>query len=136
MTLEQATTLQALLEATRRASRGHRADPLVAAFVMDAERHCLRLQRALRLPLTHQESWHPTSARTFRIFDPKPRLITVSPFADRVVHHALIAAAEPALERYAISDSYSDKRRGLRRRSGQRAPSSGLCTAASLVVRP
>jgi RNA-directed DNA polymerase len=105
--LHAATTLPALLAATRRASRGHRSAPEVAAFRMDAERRCLHLQRALRRPLTDPDAWQPGPARTFRLTDPKPRLITVSQFSDRVVHHALIAAIEPALERYATGGSYA-----------------------------
>ena len=108
--LSQATTLTALLLATRRAARGHRDVPEVAAFKMDAERRCLALQRRLRRPPGSPGAWRPAPTRTFLIRDPKVRLITVSPFEDRVVHHALIAAVEPALERYAILDTHACRR--------------------------
>ena len=108
--LSQATTLTALLLATRRAARSHRDVPEVAAFKMDAERRCLALQRRLRRPPGSPGAWRPAPTRTFLIRDPKVRLITVSPFEDRVVHHALIAAVEPALERYAIHDTYACRR--------------------------
>ncbi|NCG22385.1 MAG: RNA-dependent DNA polymerase [Rhodobacterales bacterium] len=109
--LESATTLTALLAATRRAARGKRRGPRaqdeVAAFLMDAEWRCLELQRRLRLPMSHGDSWHPSDSRTFSIRDPKPRLITAVPFPDRVVHHALARAIEPVLERAAIADSFA-----------------------------
>ncbi len=105
--LECATELDALLRATRRAALGKSDQPVVARFLMDAERECLSLQRALRRPLDHPASWRPGPARTFPIRDPKPRCITMVPFADRVVHHALCAELEPHLERFGIGDSYA-----------------------------
>lgn len=108
--LETATELPALLAATRRAALSKRQQPEVAAFLMDAERECLRLQRALRAPLASPLAWRPGPARTFCIRGPKPRQITQLPFADRVVHHALCAVVDPLLERYAIFDSYACRR--------------------------
>lgn len=106
-TWQKATELGALLAATRRAAQGKRDQPAVARFVMDAERECLKLQASLRLPLDHPASWRPGPARLFAIRDPKPRQITALPFQDRVVHHALCTIIEPALERYAITDSFA-----------------------------
>ncbi len=108
--LVAATDLPALLRATRRAARGKKHRRSVAAFLVDAEPRCLALQRALRRSVGHAEAWRPGRSRTFRIRDPKPRTITVQPFADRVVHHALCAAAEPAFERFAVFDSYACRR--------------------------
>lgn len=105
--LEKATELPALLAATRRAAQGKRHRSEVARFLMDAERECLRLQRALRAPLGSPAAWRPGPADCFAIRDPKPRQITALPFIDRVVHHALCAVIEPMLERYAIYDSYA-----------------------------
>lgn len=108
--LHEATTLEALWAAAKRAARGKRRRPEVARFLMDAETECLRLQRALRLPPSDPRSWRPGPLVEFRIRDPKPRTIRVPPFADRVVHHALCAAVEPRLERYAIADSFACRR--------------------------
>lgn len=105
--METATELPALLAATQRAALGKRQRPEVARFLMDAERECLRLQRALRLPPDSPEAWRPGPAYSFDIRDPKPRRITALPFVDRVVHHALCAVIEPRLTRYAIYDSYA-----------------------------
>lgn len=56
---------------------------------MDAEPRCLALGLALRLPAEHPEAWRPAPGQPCQIRDPKPRLITVVPFADRVLHQAL-----------------------------------------------
>ena len=104
---ERATTLESLTKAARLAARGKSNQPEVARFLMDAERECLQLQQALRLPVEHSDAWWPSPPTCFRIRDPKPRMITCAPFPDRVVHHVLTAAFEPALERYAIYHSYA-----------------------------
>ncbi len=103
-------SFEALLVAARKAARGKRGRPDVARFMMDAERHCLALGRALRLPAAHRAAWRPGPIRRFRIRDPKPRVISEVPFADRVVHHAIMTAVEPHFERYAIFDSYACRR--------------------------
>lgn len=51
--------------------------------------------------------WAPGKAREFWVRDPKWRAITAPPFADRVVHHALVRVIEPLFERRFISDSYA-----------------------------
>ena len=105
--LEQATSLDALLAATCKAACGKRHRPEIARFLMDAEPECLSLQRGLRLPIDHPEAWWPGPRRAFSIRDPKPRIITVVPFRDRVVQHALCAVIEPALDRASIHHSYA-----------------------------
>lgn len=99
---DEATALPALLRATQRAALGKRHQPEVARFLMDRERLCLRLRDLLR-----RGAFTPGAPRSFPLFDPKPRTITVLPFVDRVVHHALCAVAEPHFERFAIFDSYA-----------------------------
>ena len=93
---------QALRQAALRAARGHRADPGAAAFLADLERRCLDLERRLAAG-----AWEPEPGRTFRIADPKPRTITEVPFVDRVVHHALVAAASPRWEELAVGSSFA-----------------------------
>jgi len=45
--------------------------------------------------------------RSFRISDPKPRLIHAAPFRDRVVHHAIHQVIEPIFEPSLIYDTYA-----------------------------
>lgn len=47
---------------------------------------------------------------TFEIHDPKKRTITVAPFRDQVVHHALIHVLEPIFERRMVAHSYACRR--------------------------
>lgn len=104
---ERVTALGTLLKAIQRAARGKRHLPEVARFVMDAERHGLALSAALREPMGSESAWRPGPARTFQLYDPKLRQITVVPFADRVVHHALCEVLLPDFERFAIFHSYA-----------------------------
>jgi RNA-directed DNA polymerase len=101
-TLAEASDFFALRRAARRAARGHSRSPEVAAFLVELEVECLRLHRELR-----EGSWQPGGFRHFRIRDPKPRTISVAPFRDRVVHHAVCAALEPVFEAHATDDSYA-----------------------------
>jgi RNA-directed DNA polymerase len=105
--LQRASSFATLLQATARAAEGKRQQPEVARFLMDAERECLRLQRTLRLVPEHPAAWQPGPCKQFVIRDPKVRKISVVPFRDRVVHHALCSELLPQLERYAIHDSYA-----------------------------
>ncbi len=86
----------------RRALRGKRKSPEACAFHADLEVNVLALQRELE-----GGSYEPGAYRTFRIVEPKPRLISVAPFRDRVVHHAVVAVIEPAFERRFIHHSYA-----------------------------
>jgi retron-type reverse transcriptase len=46
----------------------------------------------------------------YKIYDPKERLISVAPFRDRVVHHALVSVLEPVYESVFIHDSYATRK--------------------------
>lgn len=43
----------------------------------------------------------------FKIFDPKERTITVAPFPDRIIHHAIMNVLEPIFERQMIYHTYA-----------------------------
>lgn len=45
--------------------------------------------------------------RYFMVYEPKERSICAAPFAERVLHHALMNVLEPVFERYSIDDSYA-----------------------------
>lgn len=96
------TDLWALRAAARRAARGLARRRGAAAFLCELDAECLQLQRELRAG-----TYTPGAFHHFRIRDPKPRRISVAPFRDRVVHHALCAALEPVLEGVADPDSYA-----------------------------
>ena len=75
------------------AARGKRGQPNVAAFDFDLEANLLRLQEELA-----SRTYRPGPYYSFRIRDPKPRLISAAPFRDRVVHRALVGIIEPIFE--------------------------------------
>jgi RNA-directed DNA polymerase len=95
----------ALLAAARRAARGKRDRPEVAGFLFDLEERLLSLQARLRAG-----TWTPSPCRTLAIREPKPRVISIPPFEDRVVHQAVSAVLGPVLERGMIHDSYACRR--------------------------
>ena len=101
----QIASFSALHEAARRAIRGKRAKPGAAAFMARLEPELLRLERQLQAG-----SWRPGRYVEIAIRDPKPRLVSAAPFADRVVHHALCAVIGPIFERGFIDDSYANRK--------------------------
>jgi hypothetical protein len=95
---------EALYRAFRRARRGKRDRPEVAAFEFDLEENLLRLRWELET-----RAYRPGPYRSFYVHDPKRRLISAAPFRDRVVHHALIHVIEPLFEPRFIPDSYANR---------------------------
>lgn len=98
---EQVISEENLLLAMRRAARGKRDREPVRAFLVKQDVEIA----ALRSELANGE-YAPKPFHCFRIYDPKPRLISCSAFRDRVVHQALCAVICPLLERSFIYDSY------------------------------
>lgn len=90
--------------AARRAAKGKRGRPDVAAWEHRLEDNILDLQEALR-----SGDYRPGSYVSFTVHDPKRRLISAAPFRDRVVHHALCNAIEPLFERSFVAGSYANR---------------------------
>jgi RNA-directed DNA polymerase len=99
---DQLTSFAQLLRAYHKARRGKRGRSGVAEFGLDLERELLALRREL-----HADTYRPGAYRLFTIYERKPRVIAAAPFRDRVVHHAVMQAIEPTLDRTFISDSYA-----------------------------
>ncbi len=87
------TTFPCLLSAFELAQRGKRAREDVAKFRMELEPNLFKLQNRLR-----SGAYLPGGYRTFSIYERKPRLISVAPFVDRVVHHCLMAYLAPKMD--------------------------------------
>ena len=100
----QLTSFKNLYLAFRKASRGKRGQPAVAAFEYRLESQLFRLQEQLR-----SHTYRPGPYQSFHIRDPKRRLVSAAPFRDRVVHHALCNVIEPLFERTFIGDSYANR---------------------------
>ncbi len=103
--LERLSSFWNLWQAYGQAARGKRSRRDVAAFEYDLEGRLMQLRDRLRA-----RTYRPGAYRRFAIADPKPRVISAAPFADRVVHHALVNILEPLYERRFIGDSYANRR--------------------------
>lgn len=82
-----------LLKAARRAQRGKRFRDDVLRFNDQLAQELLALKAALT-----DKTYQPGAYHSFRVSDPKPRLISAAPYRDRVVHHALCHVIAPIFE--------------------------------------
>ena len=102
---EEVVSFSNLVAAARRAARGKSSSPEVSLFSRNLEPEIFQLQREVA-----GGGYRPGAYHTFVIGDPKVRQITVAPFRDRVLHHAVCSVMEPYLERLFIHDSYACRR--------------------------
>jgi len=101
-TLADVAALDNLMAAARKARKKKSRRPDVEEFFLHMESNILKLHGDLL-----DERWLPGKYRTFEIREPKRRLISAAPFADRVVHHALCNCLQPSLEKSFIAHSFS-----------------------------
>lgn len=91
-----------LHEAWRRFRRHHASQRPVVFFAADLERNLAAIGRALR-----EGTWRPGAYHQFKIYEPKPRLISCVSVGDRLVHHALCNVIAPLMERRFIARTYA-----------------------------
>lgn len=98
----QVIDFENIYAAYREAKKGKRYRAEVLRYSLNAEEHLTNL-------LSHLvwRTWQPGPAREFVVREPKLRAIQAPPFADRVLHHALVRVIEPIFERKFIYDSYA-----------------------------
>lgn len=96
------TSWDNLIAAYAGARKGKPGSKASAEYGAHLEENVITLQGALMAG-----TWRPGLPDRFSVVDPKPRQITAPPFADRVVHHALVRQIEAAFERRFISESYA-----------------------------
>ncbi len=101
---QKISSFENLLLAAHKAAKGKRENANVLNFFFKLEENLFQLGEELT-----RQSYRPGSYSTFRIYDPKPRMISAAPFRDRVVHHALINIIEPFFKRSFIFDSYANR---------------------------
>lgn len=82
---DQITTDENLMSAYRKARRNKRMSYATLKFTEDLGGNLLKLQAEIR-----DGSYTPGRFRTFKIYEPKERVIRAPPFRDRVAQHALI----------------------------------------------
>jgi RNA-directed DNA polymerase len=93
-----------LLAAYTAAARGKHGSGAVARFAFKPGDHVLALQRALAAG-----TWRPGAYVQFAIHESKRRWISAAPFADRVVHHALMQVVQPRFERNFSPHSFANR---------------------------
>lgn len=91
-----------LYHAFLEARRGKRYRMDVMRYAINLEENLINLQNHLIW-----KTWQPGAQREFIVKEPKLRLIQAPPFADRVVHHALVQMVDPMFERKFIPDSFA-----------------------------
>ncbi len=112
---EKIISFENLYLASRKAQKGKRFRDNVLEFNDQIENNLLHLQQELET-----KTYQPGEYHTFRIYDPKPRLISAAPYRDRIVHHALCNIIIPPMEKSFIDDTYANRKgygthRALRR---------------------
>jgi retron-type reverse transcriptase len=99
---EQVCSFGALRAAALNAAKGKKSKPRIDGFIRNLENEIIALENELL-----NKAYRPRPYRTFKIHDPKERMICAADFRDRVVHHALCTALVPIFERLSIFDSYA-----------------------------
>jgi len=103
--LNEVTNWDNLLLAFHKAAKGKRSKDYVAKFEFDMADKLLELQRLLV-----SGEYQPGAYHHFHISQPKRRLISAAPFADRVVHHAMCQVIEPVFDASFIPTSYANRK--------------------------
>jgi retron-type reverse transcriptase len=85
-----------------KAQQGKKPGKESLAFARNREHNLRRL-----LEEVADGAWQPGPFHRFTITDPKERLISAAPFADRVVHHAIMNILHPVFDARLISHSYA-----------------------------
>ncbi len=98
--MERIASVAAVTRAFHLAAQGKRFNEAVKRFRRSFDEEVSGIVRELCVG-----SWSPGEYKRFMVCDPKPRVIHAASFRDRVVHHALMHAAGPVLERSAVAHS-------------------------------
>jgi RNA-directed DNA polymerase len=101
---EDVVSFENLLSAFNKAAKGTRSKER-DKFFFNMENELIILQSELI-----NGKYKPDKYYEFKIYDPKERTISVAPFKDRVVHHAVVNILEPIFEKTFIYDSYATRK--------------------------
>lgn len=100
---EQLAEFAHLARAFKGAARRKRPSRELQQFRHELEPRLWAMRRALLADAPYPWGEY----REFPIRDPKPRVIRAAPFADRVLHHAIVDLLDPILRRGFIADTYA-----------------------------
>lgn len=99
------TSFTNLFLAAQNAQKGKTRYPEVSQFNFRLEENLFQLKEELET-----KTYQPGTYRAFMISEPKERLISASPYRDRVVHHALCNIIAPLFEKTFIYDTYANRK--------------------------
>lgn len=99
---EKTADFNSLITAAKKAAKGKHSSYQAIDFLFHMETNVIQLQKEI---ITGR--YKPRPYRTFKVYEPKQRLICAADFRDRVVHHSVCTAMEPIFEGYSIFDSYA-----------------------------
>jgi retron-type reverse transcriptase len=99
---EAITSWQNLRKAALAARKGTQPNADAQQFFFDLENQLCELESELK-----SNRWRPGDYQYFQVYEPKQRTIAVAPFADRVVHHAIVDVLTPYYERFFYAHSYA-----------------------------
>lgn len=102
---EKVISWENLHSAFRLAMRGCGRTHASCRFFCNLEREIIYLQKELTVG-----RYRPSAYRQFTVSDPKVRIISVAPFRDRVVHHAIVRVLDPVFDKIFIFDSYATRK--------------------------
>ncbi len=127
---EKVTDFRNLLDAAKKAYKGSNHSPEAQDFWFHMEDELLNLQNELQSGI-----YRPGQYSYFYVRDPKKRKISVAPFRDRVVHHAVVNVLEPIYEKIFIYDSYATRKGKGTHRAIARAQGAKVFTKKPLVFK-
>lgn len=102
--MPQISSVENLMLAYHKASRGKRHKPSVVSYSRNLYENILLLRERIIGETVSVGEYH-----YFNIADPKPRLICAASFSERVLHHAIINVCKPYFERHLIYDTYATR---------------------------
>ncbi len=101
---ESVATLCNLELAWYKASRGKKLQPSVMEYGRNLRANLEHLREQIQTGNPETGGYH-----YFTVYDPKKRQICAAPFAQRVLHHAIMNICHPYFEKYQIYDSYASR---------------------------
>ena len=128
VTLSQVADWENLIDASHKAAKGKRNQIEVQRFFSHFEESIQQLQNSIMDARLIYAGY-----RAFSIKDPKPRIIHAAPFADRVLHHALINCIGARLEKSWVKSSYACRKNYGAHRAIEKAAS--LAQEHSVIIK-
>lgn len=99
----QITDPENLLAAEKTARRGKGSQPAIRRFLKDPETGLAQIRELLT-----SKTFRTSEYITFKIYEPKERLVFRLPYSpDRIVHHAIMRILEPIFVSHFTADTYS-----------------------------